>query len=243
MASSNGPGSPSRDASFEFNGVGPMGSAEKIHNIIHERQKVTIDLLDRGGNWIGYLAPITQSTVADSQIIEKLVVWRNQARKYFMTQFSATYARTKAWLENTVLRENNRLLFLIHSPTLLIGHLGFKGLTTRSAELDNLIRGEKGGHPQIIYHAEWALVNWLYGNFSIDEICAHVLADNFITLRLHQSIGFRPTQRIPVLRKIHGEEIHLEMCAPGGWSMDGIYSQRLELTRLEFVRRKEEEHD
>jgi RimJ/RimL family protein N-acetyltransferase len=213
-----------------------------IQDILQEKQILRIEVTDECLSWIGALLPITPSMLSDVEMIEKLTQWRNRAQKYFATQFQATIERTRGWLDRTVLADPDRLLFLVMTPNRLVGHMGFKGLSDQSVELDNFIRGEMGGHPQLIYHSEIALLRWLFRIFPIQNVYASVFADNFVTLNLHHSVGFRLTERIPLRRKMVGEEIHLEMGRPGDPSPEGRYSHKLELRRSEFNPLMEEIH-
>jgi len=213
-----------------------MDDYEKlISDIIHEKVRINNEIRDSQDSYIGRLAPITLSVLDNAEIIWRLTKWRNQASRYFLTQFNATTERTKRWLEEVVLKDHSRLMFLIYSPTKLIGQYGFKGLAVDSVEIDNLIRGEIGGHPELIYYAEIALIKWLFATFRIKRIYGFVLADNFIVLHLHQSVGFRHTDLIPLQKREFQGEIHLEMGNPGDTSSDGLYSQKLELVPTDFV--------
>jgi hypothetical protein len=102
-------------------------------------------------------------------------------------------------------------------------------------EIDNLIRGEVGGHPELICYAEIALVKWLFKTFMVKRIYGFVLADNFPALNLHQSIGFRLAELLPLHKEEFQGEIHLEIGKPGDQSPDGLYSQKIELVPTDFV--------
>lgn len=206
-----------------------------ISDIIHENINISIEITDSQNNYLGHLEPITLSILKNTEIITKLTEWRNRAKQYFLTQFNANPKRTKRWLEEVVLKDNSRLLFLIYSPIKLIGNYGFKGLTVASVEIDNLIRGESGGHPRLIYYTEIALVKWLFTTFQVKRIYGFVLAGNFIVLNLHKSVGFRLTELVPLRKKEFQEEIRLDMGKPGDLSPDGLYSQKIELLSTDFI--------
>jgi len=205
-----------------------------IWNILHEKQPLRIEVWDEQGRPLGFLCPMAPSMLSDWNMIEKLTIWRNRARRYFMTQFHATPERTREWLDKEVLGDFHRLLLLVSTMDHWVGHIGFKDLSDQAVELDNFIRGEMGGHPRLIYFSEVALLRWLFQTFPIQTVWAYLLADNFITRNLHQSVGFRLTQRIPLFRRMVGEEIHLQMGRPGDPSPEGLYSQKMELNRSEF---------
>jgi len=212
-----------------------IDSQRFISKIISGREVVRINILDDEASLIGHLYPVTRSVLADYDLIQKLTNWRNLARRYFFTQFTATCDRTRNWLENVVLNDWSRLLFIIHSKTGPVGQHGFKQLSHDSAELDNLIRGEIGGHPHLIYHAEISLVRWLFDVFEIKSILGFVLSDNYIALDLHRAVGFRAAEVLPLYKTETDGEIHLVRGKPGSQSPDGLYAQKMELGRSEFI--------
>ncbi len=209
-------------------------------DVLGESKALRIDVEDDLGQKIGRLSPVTRSLVDDEALIEKFTQWRNKARNHFLTQFTATTDRTKNWLQEVILKDPTRLMLIIHSREEAIGHYGFKGLSTDSVELDNLIRGEKGGHPQLIFYAERALLSWLFETFHVKKIYAYVLSHNFIALQLHQALGFRVTELIPLEKVLQRDEIHLTMGQAGGKSSEGLYVQKVELEHENFVHRKGE---
>ena len=80
-----------------------------------------------------------------------MTIWRNASMSSFLTQFNATEHRTKEWLDNVILPACDRLLFeLLDDQNNSIGHAGVTNFNIKSAELDNFIRGEKGGSITIL---------------------------------------------------------------------------------------------
>lgn len=211
-----------------------MKTSLSISDIIEGRAALSIPLRGEAGEPLGQLVPLTRRALTEDKLLESMTRWRNRAARFFMTQFEATPERTRAWLSETVLADRSRLLFLVESPTKLIGHYGFKNLTAESAELDNLIRGEAGGHPKLIYYAEVALLRWLFRTFRLARIHAHVLADNNAVLELHRSVGFVDEELIPLRRMGSAGFVTLEYGVPGSVSPDGIYCRKIVLHRGRF---------
>jgi hypothetical protein len=218
-------------------------SQRYVSEILEGREAVRIDILDDEASLIGRLHPVTRAVLADDELIQKLTHWRNVASRYFFTQFTATCDRTRDWLEKVVLNDSSRLLFIIHSKTGPVGQYGFKGLSHDSVELDNLIRGEMGGHPRLIHYAEIALVDWIFDVFELNRIRAFTLSDNHFVLNLHKSVGFKMGERIPLSKVEIQGEIHLQKGKPGGQSPVGLYAQGVELQRSDFVRREGPRHE
>ena len=206
-----------------------------ISDVIQGRTALRIDIFDSQENCIGYLSPLTVSVLDNDEIIQKLTYWRNRAKRFFLTQFTATPERTKNWLANTVFKDHSRLLFLIYSRSKLIGQYGFKELSSDSVEIDNLIRGEIGGHPRLIYYAEITLIRWLFETFKVGSIYGFVLSDNAMVLNFHRSVGFRLMELIPLHKWEFDGEIHLRMGEANRPSPDGLYCQKTELRFSDFT--------
>ncbi len=216
-----------------------MATSPFIDRIVNEEQTARIEICHGRGASLGCLAPITRSSLGDAELIRKLTYWRNLARRYFFTQARVTCEKTRNWLENAVLNDGGRLLFVVFSNQNPVGTLGIKLLTERSVELGNLVRGGRGGGEQLMYHAEWALINWTFSNFEIDTICGMALADNILCLNLQRSLGFKDTQVVPLRRIQVDGAVELQPAEPGSEGLNGLYAHRLELTRSEYMRLRE----
>lgn len=201
-----------------------------VGRVLNDEIVVTINVVGDEGREIGHLWPITKAAASNRELIQKLTDWRNRARIHFFSQFTATYERTHSWLKNVLLPDEGRLLFMINSNGKSVGHLGFRDLHDHTVELDNLIRGEIGGHPQLIYHAEVALINWMFQNLGIDLINAWVLAHNAVVSSLHKRVGFEPAERVPLLKVQEDDTLSFEKGDPNGVSPSGLFAQRIFLT-------------
>jgi hypothetical protein len=165
---------------------------------------------------IGRLRPIDIVLSKNPEVIDKLTKWRRMFTRYFLTQFQPSIERTADWLNKVVIPSDDRLLFLIcDMDDRIIGNFGICNLRNSDAELDNLIRGERGGDPNLILFAEIALLKWLYFSVHIESALLHVFSNNGMTISLHSSVGFLETKRYD-LRKIQvGDEIKYSIGTEG----------------------------
>jgi hypothetical protein len=161
-----------------------------VQDIIEERVPMRIPVYDGDGKPIGTLEPFTKSSIDNWPLLEAITRWRNKSDRFFFTHFEPNTHRTRAWLNETVLADDSRLLFIIRTQSRAIGQLGFKGLCAEEAQLDNLIRGEIGGHPRLIYYSEVALLRWLFETFALAQVIALIRMDNVAAQALHGSLGF-----------------------------------------------------
>lgn len=216
-----------------------MDSDTLITRILDGQEKLRIDISDDQPAVVGFLAPITKANATDTQLIERLTEWRNRAKQHFFTQATFTYDQTAEWLWNRLLEDPTRLLFIIHAGTKAVGTVGFKTLPNRSAECGNLLRGEKGGGYKLMYFAHLAMLEWMFENLAIESAYGMVFADNLFSLNHMRSLGFMPTERIPLHRREEGNSILFEMGIPGSDSPDGRYAVKCELKRADFRSQKD----
>ena len=119
------------------------------------------------------------------------------------------------------------MLFTIHVGDSLLGHYGFRDLHEGTAELDNLLRGERGGHPGLMQATVLALSNWLFARLDVHTVFGNILADNPLALKLHIDAGFSLGERRP-LTLIDGEhENRWIIGPPGGASRHDKYYQQV----------------
>lgn len=167
-------------------------------NIVRE-----IPIFNDCHQYIGKLKPVDVELAQDKNIIEALTKWRQKFMRFFMTQFEATSERTEKWLKDIVLTDDSRLLFLIYDENnKLIGNFGICNIQEQNVELDNLIRGEKGGHKHLIFFSELTLISWLY-SLGIINIYLRVFNNNFKTISLHSSVGFKPKETLALQKNIN----------------------------------------
>lgn len=204
---------------------------EYILRIIEGKESLVIPICDDNGVEIGSMRPITRMQLQDNHIIEKMTDWRNQYKTFFLSQFNATPARTKQWLEKVVLSNPSQLLFLIYYGEILMGQYGFKELDGDSAFLDNLLRGERGGHPLLMKYAVSALVEWLFDVMQVNMVYGYTFANNAMALKLNRDVGFSCTEKFPLQKQVEGDEIKWVVGKAGDLSPDNHYYQKIVMTR------------
>lgn len=204
---------------------------EYLLRIIEGNESLVIPICDDNGVDIGVMRPVTKMHLQSNDVIEKMTNWRNQYKTFFLTQFNATPARTKQWLEKVVLSNPTQLLFLIYYRDTLIGHYGFKELDEDSAFLDNGMRGERGGHPLLMKYAASTLVEWLFDVMRVTEVYGYIFANNAMAIRLHRDVGFTFAEKFPLQKQVDGEEIKWVVGKAGERSPDNHYYQKVIMTR------------
>jgi len=149
-------------------------------SIINDRKEV-----------IGYLVPIGPELARQEGLAAMLCRWRQRVMRYYLTQFKATPERTLMWLQQLVAQEDTRLLFLIMTvDDKMLGHIGLCNIGNDNVEIDNLVRGEPGGDPKLIFYAEVAVLDWVLRVLQLKNIYLRQFTDNHMGTALHSSIGF-----------------------------------------------------
>jgi RimJ/RimL family protein N-acetyltransferase len=195
-----------------------------------------IPIQNEDGDTLGALVCLDEALAGDADVVQKLTDWRTKSMRFFLTQFTATPERTSRWLRDSVLASDDRILFLIVSDEgRTVGNLGLCNLRSQGGELDNVLRGERGGHPRLMFYAELALLGWMFGSLSLDLATLHVFSNNARAIDLYTSAGFsiRGSQRLT--RSIDGDVVRFLADSEEGEPVDFCYREMI-LSKEEFLR-------
>jgi RimJ/RimL family protein N-acetyltransferase len=195
---------------------------------------VSLPIVDAEAKDLGSLLCVDRAVAADPAIVADFTDWRAHNMSCFLTQFSATPARTAKWLETVVLPSNERILFLICRETgERIGNMGVCNLGLSQGEIDNVIRGRKGGSPGLIFHAELALLAWMFGSLSLQTANLHVFSNNSRAIHLYASVGFTACRSHRLSRVAERNEVHYLLDSAEGEMVDFRYDE-MSLTKDAF---------
>jgi RimJ/RimL family protein N-acetyltransferase len=187
-----------------------QGAIVRLLKRLEPTSRRTLPILDEGHRPMGALRPLDVETPADAAIVLALTTWRKLYARNFMTQFEPTPERTRRWLEEVVLPDDRRLLFLLMDlEGRAIGNYGVCNITEKAVELDNFIRGEHGGGKTYARCADVALTAWAFRRLGVDRVHLRVFATNKPVIHLHQSVGFSITKATPLSRRQVAGEVHL----------------------------------
>jgi len=147
-----------------------------------------------------HLMLLTKDCEAKLNIIKLLALWRKKHEQWFPSRFEITLTGTKSWLLNKVIKQPDRLLFMIEVNRQFVGHIGlfrfdFENL---SCEIDNIVRGEKI-YPGIIENAINHMMGWAKKELKLKFFTLQTSSDNLRALRLYNRLGFKETKRIPLV--------------------------------------------
>jgi len=163
----------------------------------------------------GRLIPVGPWILGSENLICKFTEWRNYAMEMFFSHFTASLSSTERYLEDFSLAQNNRILFVIQSEGDMVGHIGLAHISNRHAEIDNVIRGERTNHQNLMFEALKALVSWAFSELRLNYLELRVTSDNWRAKDLYERVGFRVVQRSPLRKITDGETIHFVRCDKG----------------------------
>lgn len=193
----------------------PVPDLQRLKSAARREDALCLEVATADGAAIGTLLLAGSWVLREFELLEQVTQWRQRSMRMFLSQFEPSVSRTAAYFRDIVLAQPDRaLFFLLDAQGAAVGHLGIANWTDASAELDNLVRGVGGGHPQLTYHAEQALLQWVFQQSPVRSVFARVLSYNWMAQDLHASLGFAPTQAQSLRKVDTADGVHHEIVAP-----------------------------
>ncbi len=186
----------------------------------------------------GRLEPVCWADAGRPEATALLAKWREKANPFFPSQFPVTQEGTHRWLVKGLLQAADRILFWVKTADgAPVGHVGlFRfDFERRSAEADNIIRGEEGVQPGLIQTAMAALLDWAFGTLDCEATTLRVMADNDRAIRLYRRLGYEIIARVPLQREENGDVIQwVETAAAQGDASTARYQATMRLARCDW---------
>ena len=203
-----------------------------LNDVVAGRVELILSIKNDQDQVVGQMRPLTLEHLSSRNILQKLTDWRNQNKYRFLTQFQATPERTKNWLANVVFKTPGQMLFLIYEGEHLIGHLGFKSLTTADGVLDNAIKGEQTAEPKLFVYAHKVLSQWLFDFAKINYLYGYVLTDNIAAIMMNRQIGWAGWARFPLIKDEKNGEVTWQLGLENQASPDDKYCFKILLSNV-----------
>lgn len=189
----------------------PGPDLQRLKSAASREDALRLEVAAADGAAIGALLLAGSWVLREPELLEQVTQWRRRSMRMFLSQFEPSASRTATYFRDIVLAQPDRVLFfLLDAQGAAVGHLGVANWTAESAELDNLVRGVGGGHPQLTYFAERALLEWVFGQSPVRSVFARVLSYNWMAQDLHASLGFAPTQAQSLRQVATADGVHHE---------------------------------
>lgn len=199
---------------------------------------VCIPILNNENKIVGLLKPITLDyKQMYPECVRLISKWRRENPSLSNSIFEVTDDRTEQWIDRLILDRKDRLFFFIDElDGKHIGHIAFSSFDyeNQTAEIDAVLRGEKGNVDGIMTFTIRAMIRWLRENVELRYIQLRVNDDNKRAINLYHRCGFKEVSRIPLYRRELKDEIR--------WDEDRNRNPS-EAERFEFLMRYEENKD
>ncbi len=199
-----------------------------------EALSCALTVYDESNNEIARLVPIGKWALFDEDLLCSFSKWRQKFMSFFLTQFNASKESTKGYLKNLSIKRNDRIFFAIYANDLLVGHIGLSNINENNAELDNAIRGIAGGHKDLMYFSEKALLTWAFSRLAVDSVDAQVLSKNFLALSLHKKFGFKLRERLSLKKIVNENSFSYDPCEQDV-ATEKFFLDILEVYKIDFT--------
>ena len=158
------------------------------------------------------LVPVGKWILEEEGLIRDIATWRQRYRQFFLDQSESTPLKTLTYFRSLSIPRDDRIFFIIYLGDVAIGHIALSSVSDKSAELDNLMRGEAGGPVTLMTIVEKSILSWAFKTLNLEKISLRILSKNPFALAIHAELGFSEHMRYP-LRIIESESsCVLEIC-------------------------------
>ncbi len=180
-------------------------------------------------NVVGYMRGFDRVALGDAYLTETMAKWHTFYRECFLTQFVVTPENKRSWLQNSVLGNDRKMLFLIETTDgKIVGQDGFSVEEDGVCCLDGTMRWARGGHPDLFRFDILERVSIAYFLLNCRDCVAEVFSDNHLAAENLLSLGFTAEEEIPLLRIDEGDTMKYVKC-PGS-SCRGTEKRLLKMT-------------
>lgn len=147
------------------------------------------------------LIPVGPWILQDRDLIEKLADWRWQNRFSFFAQFPRSFEGMYEYLDERIIDDPHRLLFMIASPSMEpIGHVGMVQRTAFQWEVDAVMKSPECRVSGVMHDAIESMMSWARHAFESREFILRVVSTNDRAIALYSRLGFQEVLRYPLMR-------------------------------------------
>jgi hypothetical protein len=152
---------------------------------------IRLPIRDEKLSIIGYLRAFDAKMLDDRELIETMAEARTKYKDFFLTQFVTTYENKRNWLENSVLKNEKKVLFLVETADgLVVGQDGFTFLEGDVFAADATMRWRQGGDAKLFYMDTVERAGLCFGFLKGSLCVAEVFKDNVTAIMNLAKLGF-----------------------------------------------------
>jgi len=145
----------------------------------------------------------TLRPIDDSNDTVRLVTqWREKYANNFFTKFQVTEKGTKKWIQEQVIKNPDRIQFLIIHDKRIIAQYGISQYKKEenSVEPDYSIKGVKIKSQFLMEKMEKALMKWMFDDLNLSLLRMRLFSDNAKSLGWHEKCGMVTVNVLPLKR-------------------------------------------
>jgi|TARA_B110000971_G_C20026648_1_gene509221 perosamine synthetase len=150
-----------------------------------------------------YLLTLSKFYLNDEKLIEQLTYYRNKYKKFYPTQFKATFLSTKEWIKKLLVTDNRIMFLLINKNNEISGIIGLSKPQKNYdvLEIDNVIRFKNCKEIDIFSQTLKELIRFIKNTLFIDSIQLKVMSNNERAIKFYKKNNFSKTYKIPLTKK------------------------------------------
>ena len=163
-----------------------------------------------------FLYPITKDYHRDIvRLAEVLTKWRKENPTLSDNVFVPTVERTTRWLDNSIVPDDDKILFLIvDEKRQLLGHIGLCNFDyiTKCVEIYSVLRGVKNVRKGIMEQSLRCLLEWSKEELKMEQFVLSTQEGNEKAIKLYEKVGFVICDKIPLKMQVCEEEVKWIPC-------------------------------
>lgn len=134
--------------------------------------------------------------------VYKLACWREKYYDAFPMKFYVIPEGTKKWVEEQLIYNPDRLLFIIWWEDKILGHIGYFKFdqSKNCCDIDNVMKGVEG-FKGLMLTVMKNIIIFAFKELQLDSLCLNVFNNNIKAIALYEKNGFNLVSKTP-LRKV-----------------------------------------
>lgn len=140
--------------------------------------------------------------------IYKLACWREKYHDAFPMKFYVIPKDTKKWVNEQLIHNPHRLLFIIWWEDKILGHIGYFKFNKSEnyCEIDNVMKGVDG-FKGLMLSVMKNIILFAFEEFNLDTLYLNVFSNNQRAITLYEKSGFKLISETP-LKKVDIDEFN-----------------------------------
>ena len=129
--------------------------------------------------------------------------WRQNNLRWFQSIFIPTEKKTSDWIKNTVLKDPDRILFMVFLDGKKVGQTGLDRyvIEDNSIDVTGTLKDQSVHDPRIMEYTRKALLRWAFEYLDVSKIIFRVFSDNYRGINLNSKMGALTTSSIPMKKE------------------------------------------